>query len=502
MVKHPKIISAIVLVGLLGFILALCGCRGEPGTPATTHTSLKTQLELVHKKPLGSVAEGRIPDVTKPGWGFGVPFTKPVVSPDGRHVLVVEEAQMTLVDTTTGEELWEKATYGGIDSYVAAMDRLYLAEKGSYGRKKEHGYVICLDAKSGKELWRYDVQRDLAPVGERYMPADAKLSHCCYIELAMFGDKLVVKGQTDWKVGEKSDKAEVLLRLDREGKRLWKVESHGYPGIAAHSRLQLIGDKLVMGSYTFGDSVTGPTYIHAFNINTGEKLWQFDIKHEDELAYSDATDVAVAIAGDKVVGVTNYGRVYVLDQNGKKLNDFLAFEPVKHNGTVICTNVWGDKVAGYGEDTLIIAPDKTVIKGATDYQAKAPVQHPDAGSVKVYDLEGNLKWRFRLGSEAMVMSVKGNYLILGTVHNPDTLDYSYCGVYAFNLAQKGVGKEVDVTKESALDKYLGYYHTDGVVPYGCLDTSEDNRTICVATWPTRVGTEKHGKHSLYILKIK
>ncbi len=497
-----RICKIIVFVALFGVVLTVCGCQKKSETSGTTHTSLKPQMELVREIPLGSVAENKIPDVTKSGWSFGVPFTKPVVLPDGKRVLVVEEAKMTLIDTGTGERIWEKSTYGGIDNYVASGDRLYLTEKGSYGSKKEHGYIICLDAKSGEELWKYDVQKDLAPLVEKYMPAGAKVTYCCYIEIYLFGDKLVAKGYTGWTVGKDSDKVEVLLRLDQNGKCLWKVESHGYPGISAHSRMQLLGDKLITGSYTYGDNITGPAYIVAFDVNTGRKLWQFDIKHEDELAYSDATDVSVVIVGNKVVGVTNYGRVYVLDQDGKKLNDFLAFEPVKHNNTTICTNVWGDKVAGYGNDGLVIAPAKTIVKGATEYYAQAPVQHPDAGSVKVFDLDGNLKWKFRLGGQVTKMCVKGNYLILGTAHNQDNLDYSYCGVYAFNLAQEGEGEEVCFTEESALDKYIGYYHTDGVVVYGCLDASDDGKVICAVTWPTRVGTEKHGKHSLYILKIK
>ncbi|MDK2820268.1 MAG: hypothetical protein PWP31_233 [Clostridia bacterium] len=501
--EWAKMVKTGILVALLGLVLSLCGCQEKAETISneTAHTSLKPQLELVQEVALGGVAENKIPDVTKSSWSYGIPFTKPVVFPDGKHVLVVKVAKMTLFDTTTGEGIWEKATYGGIDNYVAGQDRLYLTEKGSYGSPKEHGYIICLDSKTGEELWKYDVQKDLKPIVEKYMPADAKISYCCYINLAQFGDKLIAKGYTGWNVGKNSDKVEVLLRLDQNGKRLWKIESHGYPGISAHSKLQLIGNKLVMGTYTYGDDITGPTYIHAFDINTGKKLWQFDIRHEDELAYSDATDVSVTIIGNKIVGVTNYGRVYVLDQDGKKVNEFLAFEPVKHNDTTICTNVWGDKVAGFGDDGLVIAPSKTVVKGA-DYNAKAPIQHPEAGSVMVYDLDGNLKWKFRLGGVATNMSVKGNYLILGTAHNEDTMDYNYCGVYAFNLTQKGKGKEIDVTKESALDQYIGYYHTDGAIIYGCLDTSDDNKVICATTWPTRVGTEKHGKHSLYMLKIK
>lgn len=496
--------KSLFLPGLIAVIslMLFTGCGRDTGSGETDRTSLKPQMELVKEIPLGNVAEDKIPDVTKDRWSYGVPFTKPVVFPDGRHVLAVEEGKMTLFDTAAGTQKWSKPTYGGIDTYAAGAGRLYMSEKGSSKSMKEHGYVICVDAKSGDEIWKYDVQPDLAPVVEKHMPPDAKLSLSCYIKIALFGEKLVVKGHTSWAVGKDSDKAEVLLCLDRDGKLLWKVESHGYPGISAHSKFQIIGNKLVMGTYSYDDDLNGPTYLHAFDLDTGKKLWQFDIKHEDELAYSKATDVAAAVVGDKVVGVTNYGRVYVLDQDGRKISEFVAFEPLKYGDNVICTNVWGDKVAGFGENGLIIAPSKSVLKGTTNYQAKTPVEHPDAGSVKVFDLSGNLKWKFRLGGEAAALSVKNNYLILGTSHNQNTLDYGYCGVYAFNLARRGEGGEVDVTQETALEKYIGYYHTAGAVLWGCMDTSDDNKVICATTWPTRVGTEKHGGHSLYILKLK
>jgi outer membrane protein assembly factor BamB len=355
-------------------------------------------------------------------------------------------------------------------------------------------------AKSGKEIWKYDVLRDLAPVMKRYIPADAKVSYNCYIKIKLFGDRLIVKAFTGWEVEKITDKVEALLCLDKNGKQLWKVESHGYPGICAYSDIHLIDNKLVMGTWTSGDNISGPTYLHAFDFHTGKRLWQFTVKHEDELAYTEATDVAATVVGNRIVGVTNYGRVFVLDKDGKKINDFIAFEPIKHRETVVCTNVWGAAAIGSGNE-LVIAPGKSVVKGA-DYVAKAPVEHPDAGSIKVFDLKGNLRWKFRLGAEATKVAVKNNYIVLSAAHNQNNLNYSYCGIYAFNLTRKEEGKKQDLTQESVLDKFIGHYRTAGGIHWGCIDTSQDNRVICACTWPTRVGAEKHGRHSLYILRLE
>jgi len=95
---------------------------------------LKPQLELVCEKPLGNVAKDKISDVTAERWYFNVQATKPVVSPDGKHVLAVGEAKMTWYDTSSGAQKWEKSTYGGIDSYIIGGDRLYMAEKSVIDR--------------------------------------------------------------------------------------------------------------------------------------------------------------------------------------------------------------------------------------------------------------------------------------------------------------------------------------------------------------------------------
>lgn len=486
---------------LLLVILALvvCGCGQSAGTSESKRTSLKPQLELVCEKSLGNVAKDKIPDVTAERWSFGVQATKPVVSPDGKHVLAVGEAKMTWYDTSSGAQKWEKPTYGGIDSYIIGNNRLYMAEKYASKRAKEHGYIICMDIDTGNELWKYDVQTDLAPVVEKYKPGEAKLNTSCSIKMAVFEDRIYAVGSTSWTEGKNNDRAEILLCLDRNGKQVWKTESHGNPGLISMSDMKAINGKLVMGNYSYGDDLNGPACVHAFDIKTGEKVWQFNINNDPELADSNKTNVAVGVVKDKVVAVASFGKVYVLDSAGHKINEFVAFRPEKYQDTTICTSVMNSGL-GFGKDELIIAPGKTAVKGAGN--VKAPVEHPDASSVMVFDLDGKKKWKFRLGGQATSMLVKGKYLLLGTMHNQDTMDYSYCGVYAFDLAQETKETEINMAEKNVLDRYIGYYQTDGAIIYDCLGASEDGRVICATTWPTRVGTEKHGEHSLYMLRIK
>lgn len=496
---NQKKLFVLPLLILLALALGVYVKKG--GAPGTDPTSLKPQIELVREQSLGGVAEDKIPDVTREKWSMGIPNTRPVVSPDGKYVLAVGEAKMTMYDTASGMQVWEKPTSGGIDNYVFSDGRLYLTEKYGNKQDKEHGHIICLDAQKGEEMWKYDVQQDLAPIVRKYKPADAKTGISCYLKISAFENRIFVNGYSTWMVEKAIDKAEILLCLDRNGKAVWKVESRGYPGIWGMSEMKVISGKLVMGSYSYGDSINGPAGVQAYDINTGKKLWQYDIRHDGELACNSITNVAAGIAGDKVVAVTNFGKVYVLDQDGNKISEFVAFRPVKQGDATVCTNVWGNS-AGFGKNEIILSPQKSVVKGSSNYYAKPPVEHPDAGSAMVYDLSGNLKWKIRLGGQATNMAVRENYLTLTASHNQDNMDYSYCGVYVFDLSRKTKGPEINAAEKTVLDRYLGYYQTDGVVLGDGLGVSDSGKVICAATWPTRAGAEKHGKHSLYILKIK
>ncbi|UWG98483.1 PQQ-binding-like beta-propeller repeat protein [Dehalobacter sp. DCM] len=495
-IKKAK--STLIISLITALVLAVSGCSQSGAASGSAQTSLKPQLELVSEIAMGDVAEDKIPDVTAASWTFAVQPNSPIVSPDGKNVLVVGEDKMTFNDTTTGKELWSKATYGGIASYLVDNNRIYMAEKYASKKEKEHGYIICLDSGTGNELWKYDVQSDLGPLVAANMPAGTAPSTSCSIKLVLDEGNIYATGGTSWKIKEDNNKAEVLLCINENGKQVWKKEFSGLPGLISMSSLRFIDGKLVMGNYSYGDSISGPACVSAFDTKTGELAWKYEIPNDPELASSGATNVAVEVVGDKVVAVAHFGKAVVLDANGKKINEFIAYKPEQNQNYTLYTSVYASGLAA-GKDEIIICPGSTTVKGASD--VKVDVQHSDSNSVMVYSLNGELKWKFRLGGQVSASLVKDKYLLLSTLHNANTLDYSYCGVYVFDLTQKTDDTNMDTSDQNVLDKYVGFYKTDGAVLYNCLSASDDGKVICATTYPTRAGAAKTGKNSLYILKI-
>lgn len=319
-----------LVYSVLGLVLAaqVAGAQSTPHRPV---------LELLLEVPLGHVAEDQIPDLSEAGWALKVTFSKPIVVPDGSKVLIVTADDMQMYGTSDGELLWKQPIYGGINKYDATNDIVYLSEAGVSGQFKERSYIY------------------------------AKVSD-------------------SWKDGSVTDRTEVLVALDDEGAKLWEIRSRGCPGLFSTGRMEILADKLIIGSYTYGDDTHGPAYVQAFDLADGRLLWRQDLPWES-LNYARSNNASVTIVGDKVVASTSFGRVYVFTADGEALGNFLAWEPVDTSENVITTYVLGGKVTGSGDDNVVITPSKTVIQGAAA-SAVSPVEHPDANSVLVYNLQG------------------------------------------------------------------------------------------------------------------
>lgn len=459
-------------------------------------------LELLHEINLGAVSEDNIPDVTSDErWSVDIVSTTPIVSPNGKNVLTLQEDVMKWFDVETGDVLWEKQTYGGISDYLVTNDKIFMAEKYASKKSKDEGNIICLDASNGEELWKYNIDADLIKVANQYMPDDASWNIYCSMDLIADEEKLYAVAYTSWKGEDGSkDKVEVLEAIDFDGNKIWQTDSHGYPGMVTMSDMALVDDIVVMGNYSYGDDISGPAGAHAFNINTGELAWKYDLPNNPEMAYSGTTNTTVGVVGDKVVVTANYGKAVILDSDGNLVNEFNMYEPESYEDVLLITTS-SSSVTEYGNNVFAVAPSKTYIQGSSK-SSDAPAQHSDVGMLKIFDLEGNLKWEFRLGGSVSSMYIKGDNLIISTFVNEDTYSYDYCGVYVFDMSQSGSGEEIDIEDESSLDKFIGYYQTDGAIIYDSLAVSADGKTITATTFPTKVDVEKHGEHVLYVLEIK
>lgn len=495
----------VILAAALSVTVCISGCSAAKNSASSSSketevTDVKANLELIDSIKLSDAKEDKIPDVTSEKWSFGVESTQPIVSKDGKNVLIVQKEKMTWYDIENKKEIWSNSTYGNVGSYIINGDKLYLADRYSYKNDRKEANVICLDLNTGKELWRYNVQKDLQPVTDKYMKESSKLSISGSIKMTADDGNLYACASSSWDNDKDKDKSEVLLKIDKDGNKIWQAESHGFPGMMSMSEISVFDGKVIMGNYSYGDDKTGPASVEAYDINTGKRSWHFDIKNDPDMAYGKTTNVNVGIIGDKIVAVAGYGRAFVLNKDGNEIKHFDIFTPEKHDDIDLYTSVSHDNVE-FGKNELIVSPNKTYLKNSSDYKGKLPAQHSDVGVIKVFDLDGNLNWKFRTGGTVTNIKTKGAYLVLGTCQNQDNYDYSYCGVYAFDISKNGQGKEIDTDDKDALDGYVGYYNTDGAILYDSIGISDDGKVICAATWPTKVDTEKHGTHTLYTLKL-
>jgi len=503
----------IISLGIVSMLMLTAGCSTKTEvsevetTPveqtaevAVEEKDSKPFLELESLIALSDVKEDLIPDVTSEKWSLGIASSKPIVDPNGEYVIAVEHEKMARYNIGSNEKVWEVPVYGGIYSYVIEGDKLFMSEKYAYKKTKEDGHVICLDANTGEEIWKYNVQEDMAKVVAKYKPEDADFKVFCNIQMTNADGLLYILGSTSWVKEKVNDKTEVLMCLDMDGNKMWETQSHGLPGMLSMSAMNVIDGVLVMGNYSYGDAVNGPASVNAFDIKNGETAWKYEIANDAEMSYNGKTSLSVGVVDGKIVAIAAFGKAYVLDTQGNLINEFVLFEPEKYEDVMLCTSV-SRSSTGFGDGEIIVAPKKTTVKGSSSYNSESPAQHSAVGLVKVFDLEGNVKWNFRLGGSVTNMKLEGDYLVLATSHNQDTMDYDYCGVYVFDISQDGSAEEVNVQDESALEKYVGSYQTEGAILYNSVDVSADGSTIIAMTWPTRVDVEKHGNHEMYILDI-
>ena len=128
----------------------------------------------------------------------------------------------------------------------------------------------------------------------------------------------------------------------------------------------------------------------------------------------------------------------------------------------------------------------------------SPAQHPDADTLFVYDYEGRLKWKWKMGdgtwNSESALAADESYLVIplgivpaNTLSNPEDM-----GAYVFNLKASG----------GATAKLNWFYHTSGFAYKS--DISPDGRHIVVLEGPYDIDPDPErenivGRHRLLIL---
>ena len=315
--------------------------------------------------------------------------------------------------------LWKVPLGAGYSSVAVVGDRIYTGVK-----KGDRDFVVCLDAKDGSEIWRYDaapsyIDQQKQGAGPRSTPTvhDGKV----YALFAM-GELvcLTTAGKHVWNVDLFKDTGAANPALSSN-----KKESYFYWGVSYSPLVE--GDVvIVLPGGSKGNAVA------AYDRTTGKRVW---MTGNDPFGYSSPIAIAVkgqraiiCATGQSVLGIEpTKGTVLFRHSFGNVFNATAA-TPVWQDNTLFVSAAYGGGSAALelnpGKDgwevrelwknkknlqTLMATP---IVKDGFVYSS-----HGDLGAfqLKCIDLKtGDVKWADRAGEQRYaLLGVDGHLLAWG-----------------------------------------------------------------------------------------
>jgi outer membrane protein assembly factor BamB len=216
-----------------------------------------------------------------------------------RHTKPVEVERVVCLDALTGLELWAHTwpvTYGRLE-YGNGPRATPTVHAGRVYALGALGYLVCLDASSGKVIWARDTVKEF----KGRVPT---WGHSC--SPLVDADRLVVQ------VGGEPDACLVALDLDT-GKEIWRSLSDP-PGYSSPVLIDTAGGRQ-LAYFT-------PRHIAGLNPETGKVLWHVPF---DGITYD--VSISDVVMADGVILASNYwsgSKAIRLDDKG--LNPKVVWE--------------------------------------------------------------------------------------------------------------------------------------------------------------------------------
>ncbi len=419
-------------------------------------------------------------------------------SPDGNYLAVgTEKGYLRLIDVKTGRVLWSKRIgEGRIITMAFSPDGRYLA----MGEQSRDAFLYLYDTK-GQLLWRFKASSDIGTIG-----AGENKYHLPVVNSLIFDPDIIrarvylvarhYLGPVDRGY---SFKGKVYCLDLKTGKTIWSWPQGGCMDAAPDAlRIDRQGRYLLFSDYWKGSSYNRSLY--CLETSDGHLLWSWDFRPlfpEKRLGIWHGVDISPD--GRYVAAFSSDGRGFLLDNRelietgGKRgvVWERPISTPILVNGLTIYAFPALAKVAkGY---VAFLTGNTKARQG----KRRPAIEYPNANSLFVYDLKGNLQWTAEVGgasyTDRVHSSADGRYIILPVRYNRVRASSLVQGLYLFDNSRSGPASE----------RLVWSFHTDGM----CLsaDISQDGRYIAALEYPLDIDIRREfqdikGRHRLYILR--
>lgn len=303
---------------------------------------------------------------------------------------------------TSSDFAWKATLPGeGASSPVLWGNKLFLI---SSDRKNATRYLVCLDAKSGKELWtnKYESQTHKLHQRSSYSSSTP----------AVDGERVYVA----WSTRETT----TFMALDHDGNEVWKkdlgrwIGSHGFGASPMiYKDMVILHNSLQVSGLDPGEK-PGDSFMLAFNRRTGDEIWRSP-RPGARVCYSVPAIYKPADGGpDQLICCSTLEGVFSLDPTNGKLNWKTegaikmrsVSSPVIADGLIL-----GSTGSGNGGNYLVAVRPGTKPEVVYEIKRNAPyvptsVAHNglvflfgDKGIVSCADVQsGEVHWRERMST--------------------------------------------------------------------------------------------------------
>jgi outer membrane protein assembly factor BamB len=425
-------------------------------------------------------------------------------SPDGQYIGVGSKGGFVyLIHTASGKILWKHKIP------EARVAKIVFADGGNLiaGEESRDGNIYCFDVKSGKIIWQYKTNHDFEGKCAQVTKMEGKYT---YYPLQVWGlcvDKAgngyaMVRHCCEKEIDGKriTDTTSLVYKLDlATGKPVWR-----FPIPASAWGLNISEDgKYVIPSIGWTRQAT----LWVVDSVSGKPLWEyaFNTPEKNPASFRGTTGFEARISPDSRYVVVN--QVYpdhtlVFDNPGSIKNGQAQLLWKKQFLNVLDVSNVPIGVSSVNLELtntdLIFATWSTRTVGTTGAAIQLPALHPDADTLFVYDYQGSLKWKWKLGegiwNKDCLLSQNAGYMVIpiGLVPETSSANPEDMGIYVFSPNVDG----------GATARLNWFYHTQGFAYKA--DISPDGKYIALLEGPFDIDPDRMketivGKHRLLIL---
>jgi outer membrane protein assembly factor BamB len=429
-------------------------------------------------------------------------------SSDGLHLAVSSiSGDLYYLESSRGKPDWNyHVPDGRLGDIVMSADDGFLF----VGEHSADGNVYCLNAQTGKLVWKYATSTDIGSFKDS-LPDSSTWSESIKpnVRDVIWRNHILFARSRRSRITlvngmrVKSVISKVIAFREDSGKILWSYPTYGPIEGLQTSALNVSKDGNYVSLALFGSERKANPRILVLDGQTGKAIWDYQTDtisgyfktstcYEGLTFSPDSRYAAAALNDGRVLIFNNQASVH--EKRGVVLKTVILVEPISA-GTVPVTTF--PATVKFAADAALVA--STGQTHATS-QASAnlpPIDHPDSNSLFALDMNGELLWKTISGGYPAAFDLKAfdrnEYLAVAFSHNVHTRNISDHGFAVFDIKREG----------GSSTKIKSFFHTNGIC-IGARLSPDLSRLFVIEAAVDMDPTEKQdfrGKHRLLIFNL-